>query len=831
MNPVLFYLLQVIIASGILYGYYHLLLRNKRFHQYNRFYLIASVVISIIIPFLHIPVYFSRDEIHSPVIWQTLQTISYASPANETVGPVIPQPAEKPGINWQTVLYIIYIIAITVLVLRTLTSLYRLKKIIKNNPVEKLDGIYFISTIEPGTPYSFFKWLFWNKKIELHSAKGEQIFRHEVFHIQQKHSLDIIFLELVSALFWINPFFHLIKKEQKAIHEFLADQFALRKCDRWEYAELLLMQALQTAQRLVNPFFHNQIKRRIAMITNPSKTSHRYLRKLLVLPVTAFVVVLFAFQYRHTNDSLVNRADENITIVIDAGHGGVDPGAKSPDNRFTEAEINLAIAKMIKALAGEYNINVVMTRENDHLPGDATEITKGLENRVKIANNINPFVLVSIHLNSSLSQDKKEFSGVDAFISKNKYDAYNEKLASAILGEIAGIYRTRMEIQNRDHGVFVLENTSCPSILLECGYISHPDDIAFITSHPNQEKMARAILAGIVKFANDKASVKEDSLRDTVPQAPEVIYQVVKAPAKKSPTAEQLKTWMDAKTYGVWVDEKRIGNAELGKYKPSEFGYYNVSKLEKNARNYGKHYYQVDLMTHKYYEKSFPGGKAKIIKMIRYDSSYRPPIIEKVEKSLQGYKLKLIDEKTHVDSTHPLIVIDGKQMPGLTIAKIEGQINVNDILSINVFKDGEATAKYGQAGKHGVIDIVTKKNKQVQAVEVWVQDVADDKDDNVIFEKSEIEPSFPGGSTVWMKYFERNLNPDVPVENNAPEGSYTVWVQFVVKKDGSISDVKALTNHGFGMEQEAIRSIKNGPNWLPAIQNGRKVNAFRKMQL
>lgn len=105
------------------------------------------------------------------------------------------------------------------------------------------------------------------------------------------------------------------------------------------------------------------------------------------------------------------------------------------------------------------------------------------------------------------------------------------------------------------------------------------------------------------------------------------------------------------------------------------------------------------------------------------------------------------------------------------------------------------------------------------------------EDENKIFEKVEIEASFKGGEGAWRKYLERNLNGNTPVDNGAPEGTYTVYVQFVVSKDGSISDVKPLTNHGFGMEQEAVRVIKKGPNWTPAVQNGRSVNAYRKQPI
>ena len=91
-------------------------------------------------------------------------------------------------------------------------------------------------------------------------------------------------------------------------------------------------------------------------------------------------------------------------------------------------------------------------------------------------------------------------------------------------------------------------------------------------------------------------------------------------------------------------------------------------------------------------------------------------------------------------------------------------------------------------------------------------------DENKIFEKVEVDASFIGGEGAWRKYLERNLRGDVASENGAPAGTYTVCVQFVVDKEGNISDVKALTNHGFGMEDEAMRVIKKGPNGNPLFK-------------
>ena len=103
-----------------------------------------------------------------------------------------------------------------------------------------------------------------------------------------------------------------------------------------------------------------------------------------------------------------------------------------------------------------------------------------------------------------------------------------------------------------------------------------------------------------------------------------------------------------------------------------------------------------------------------------------------------------------------------------------------------------------------------------------------DVDDNEVFIHVEIPAEFPGGPGAWSRFLHNHLNSNTPMDNGAPVGSYTVMVQFIVDKEGNISDVKALTNHGYGMEEEAIRVIKKGPQWTPAIQNGRKVNAYRR---
>ena len=96
-----------------------------------------------------------------------------------------------------------------------------------------------------------------------------------------------------------------------------------------------------------------------------------------------------------------------------------------------------------------------------------------------------------------------------------------------------------------------------------------------------------------------------------------------------------------------------------------------------------------------------------------------------------------------------------------------------------------------------------------------------------VFTREEKEAEFPGREKGWRSYLERNLNPNVPVNKKAPPGTYNVRVKFIVQKDGSISDISAETSFGHGMEEEVIRVITKGPKWIPAVQYGRKVKAYR----
>ncbi len=136
--------------------------------------------------------------------------------------------------------------------------------------------------------------------------------------------------------------------------------------------------------------------------------------------------------------------------------------------------------------------------------------------------------------------------------------------------------------------------------------------------------------------------------------------------------------------------------------------------------------------------------------------------------------------------------------------------------------------KIGTFNQEGIkTDVVAPPVEEKGTGIVEAPKVVEDYDKE--FKTVQIEAKFPGGPSAWNKFLERNLNSNTPVDNGAPPGNYTVTVSFLVDKDGNISEVNAINNPGFGTAAEAVRAIKKGPKWIPAVQNGRNV-IYRQKQ-
>lgn len=392
MSLLLLYIVKVIACAGILYGYYFFFLRNKLFHHYNRFYLLSAMVLSLLLPLLHIPVGNAADE--PGIMYRAVQAME-----------VIHEPvaeADEAGVatgsdaasNFFTALfttanatYFGYLAGLLVAVILLLRSFWYVRKLSRKYSPEWIGRIRFFMTAEPGTPFSFFRSVFWNDQLPVDSPEGRQVFLHEYYHVQQRHSIDIVLAEAIIALAWFNPFFYFIKKELKAIHEFLADQYASDEHNKYEYAQLLVERAIATKKaRLTHSFFQPQIKRRIAMIMRTNQIRYNYWSRLMALPVLAVIFFMLVLRTQPTqaaapeqNTNIPNEQTIFLpeTELTDAAQPTERPKQKPSSVKITneEKELNLEKVRMLKRNATttkdlEELFGTPLTREN----GDKTEL-------------------------------------------------------------------------------------------------------------------------------------------------------------------------------------------------------------------------------------------------------------------------------------------------------------------------------------------------------------------------------------------------------------------------------------------------------------------------
>lgn len=612
--PILFFLLKLVAASGILLGYYWLALRNRNFHRYNRFYLLAAVATSLVMPFVSIDFLVPAHEPAGKLFLETFEIIAVTD-APEPVEQAFPALLSlfSSWTFWGLVLYTVGTLFMGVLLYRSLRYISRLRK---SYPRQLVQDLSVYQTTEPGTPFSFFRSIFWNQHISVNSTEGQQIFRHELYHVKQQHSADLLFMELVILLAWFNPFYYLIRRELKVIHEFLADEHAASGGDEYAYAELLVLFALQEKQQqLVHPFFHHTIKRRITMLTHINKQKMGYWSRIMALPLSLFLFSFIVIKAQQlpappgSSDPQPAVAAAPITLLLDAGHGGSMAGALSADKTIAEKDLNLILVRKIATLAPEYGIKTVLTRTDD--------IDVKHTDRIATAKAVAHDFMLSIHLDATVPAGKN--GGIEAYISRNENELRkaSAQLATALLTKLGEVYRAQQTVRSRQtEGIYILDNAVKPAVLLECGYINNPKDLAFILDPANQEKLARGILETIAKFGGQQ---KEPAPRviqqeqDSVPQEKDKPYvRTMNRPEKKSPNPSAWASWKDGKTYGVWLNDKRISNESLNQYKPDEIAWFNVSKLYGKAKDNVSYTYQVSLVTKEYYQKIFSKEKYTI---------------------------------------------------------------------------------------------------------------------------------------------------------------------------------------------------------------------------
>jgi outer membrane biosynthesis protein TonB len=293
----LYYLAEANLYLGVFYLAYCLFLTKETYYQLTRVYLLFACVASFILPVLQIGAL-------KPVEAAVATTVAYALPeytapqeyiSTETTAPVV----IEHHLTVDDYLMYVYLAGAAIVFLMLMVKLFTLFKLMHNAKRIKQEKYKLVYLPQTNVAFSFFNYLF----IGAEAEGANTIIRHELVHIRQKHSVDIIFLELLKVVSWFNPFIYLLQNSLKTVHEYIADeQTAAYETDALTYSSFLVNNAYGAgASSITHSFFnYNLLKKRIVMLNQQRSGNLARLKYLVAVPVCAGLLCVSTLAFSKT---------------------------------------------------------------------------------------------------------------------------------------------------------------------------------------------------------------------------------------------------------------------------------------------------------------------------------------------------------------------------------------------------------------------------------------------------------------------------------------------------------------------------------------------------
>ncbi|MAB47840.1 MAG: hypothetical protein CMC05_04330 [Flavobacteriaceae bacterium] len=632
------YLLKASAVICIFYICFHLLLKRETFFNHNRWFLIIGLILALVFPLVIIPVYVSVDTIVSPDIVFQVNDIAPNTTTNANT---------KSTFQWTSLLPVIYIVGLSVLFLQFIFQFGSLIWLLLKNPKNKEGTYTYVIVNHKISPFSFFKWIVFNPK-NYTKDELELILIHEKVHVNQMHSLDIIFSQLACVIFWFNPLIWLYKKEIRQNLEYIADnETQATSQNEKAYQHLLLKTSVKNANiSLSNNFYNSQIKKRIIML-HKSKSNHKkQWRYLLVLPLLAGLLMSMNTEKVYVDNTPLTK----------------NRPSKSENNTVQKR----AISKM-KSLGME---NEKLQSETIHKPEENNS------KETKTSKKIIEFIITKNTTDSELDNIKEKFKNEGITIKfKGVKRTKNGEIRAIKIEAKSKNSSTNYQISSDDEAiepVKIVFDQETNNISIGNGKTKHKTHSYIIeTENGGKHKIHKTGKGNnVFVISKEKTNTKSG----------DTLYMVIDEGSngkttKKSKTFEVISE--GDKNVEVIIEDD--GNSE------DEIIIVNGKKIKTDSND--------------------------DVEVIVEEKNNKNVWVTKTDNKDESYIIEINDDKNNVffsddNGENPLFIIDGKEV---TKEKIR-DLNPKQIESVTVLKDKSATEKYGDKGKNGVIVIKTKKN-------------------------------------------------------------------------------------------------------------------------
>lgn len=305
-------LVNFIIESGVsltlLASVYILFLRKETFFRANRLFLLGSLVFSVLLPLLRLRVLTPQ-----PVLLSEVTVTPYRNLLESITvyGHGFAGQIEKTVLSAQ-LLVVVYMAGVGILFSLFIFRILQILLKIRKSEIEYKDGFRLVLLEKDTTPFSFLNYVFVNRN-QMNDAGYNRMMIHELEHVKQGHSFDVIMLELLTAFQWFNPFMWLLRRAIRENHEFLADQAVLNAgASRGEYKQLLLNQFIGKQLVVANNFNYSLIKNRIKMMSKINSPRIALTKTIIGVLVAAALIIAFACEQK---ESVETKSVQNEDVI------------------------------------------------------------------------------------------------------------------------------------------------------------------------------------------------------------------------------------------------------------------------------------------------------------------------------------------------------------------------------------------------------------------------------------------------------------------------------------------------------------------------------------
>ena len=377
MGNFLVYILKSAACLAVFYLFYKLLMSRDTFHRFNRFALLGLLVLSSLLPLVEASVNSPAAVQETMLTLEQLLLLADIQPEGESMAAATPSAT----VLWLRAALLVYLTGIVFFIVRNLCSLARLGRLIRQGKREALDSylpdrkeknVRLVVHDHDIAPFSWMHWIVIARK-DL-EENGREILIHELAHIRNRHSWDLLLADLCIFVQWFNPAAWLQKQELQNIHEYEADETVLREgVNARNYQMLLIKKAVGTRlYSMANSFNHSSLKKRITMMLKEKSNPWARAKYLYILPLAALAVTAFA----RPEVSAVADEISAVKVIAPAVHDSIQPNVQP-----AVAAPSSALDQMPEFPGGMEALNTYL-RNNIRYPQEAQKA--GIQGRVII---------------------------------------------------------------------------------------------------------------------------------------------------------------------------------------------------------------------------------------------------------------------------------------------------------------------------------------------------------------------------------------------------------------------------------------------------------------